>query len=246
MLRGFVIVSLMMRHLTVIVIFLVLAMVAVPAFARDKQYEAKQINLNIDGVLNEWGGSDIIVLDQLKDAGAALPDPNDFSGTAMVGWNSSDPDRIYFAATITDDVNEDTHPVQCWVDDSLEVMFDFQNDANLTQWNVDANGEESCGAAAVENIEWKVVNNGDQWIFEGAINPSAAGQQFEASPGNIIGLSIQFNDCENGVREHQIGWTAGAAWDAAVFGDLIFSADVVAAVEASDKVATIWGALKSQ
>ena len=76
-----------MRFLVVTAILLTLAMLVLPAisYARDLQYEAKQINLKIDGVLSEWGDSDVIVFDQLKDAGAALPDAKDFSGKAMVG-----------------------------------------------------------------------------------------------------------------------------------------------------------------
>jgi hypothetical protein len=101
-----------------------------------------------------------------------------------------------------------------------------------------------------ENLEWIVVNNGDQYIFEGAINPTednpykpGLGVTFQAEVGKIIGLAFHFNDCENGVREHQIGWTPGGAWDANAYGDLIFSAEK-AAVDASGKLATTWGNLR--
>ena len=71
------------------------------------------------------------------------------------------------------------------------------------------------------------------------------GADFFAEVGGLIGLSIHFNDCENGTREHQIGWIAGQAWGAANFGDLIFSEEK-AAVDASGKLAATWGKIKSR
>ncbi len=236
-----------MRYLVVAAALLTLVMVTFSSvsYARDQEYEAKQINLKIDGNLGEWDGSDIMIFEQLKDVGNRVPDAKDFTGTGMIGWNSADPERIYFGATITDDENQDIHPAgdTWWEDDSLEVMFDFLNDTVLTQWTIDANGKEISAEATVDNLEWIVVNTGNQWIFEGAINPSKAGKQFEADPENIIGLAFHFNECENGTREHQIGWTSGGAWDANAYGDLIFSEEQ-AAVDASDKLTTTWGNLK--
>ncbi len=237
-----------MRFFVVVAVFFAVIMVAFPSasYARDKQYVAKQINLNIDGVLNEWGSSNVIVFDQLKDAGAELPDPNDFSGTAMVGWNTADPDRIYFAVTITDSELQDIHPAddKFWEDDSMEFMFDFANDENLAQWNVAADGEELSNTAAADNTEHIVVNDGNQYIFEVAIDPNKAGFSFSAEDGKLIGLCVHYNDCENGIREHQVGWVAGSAWGAENFGDLIFNIEAVAAVDASEKLATTWGSMK--
>ena len=249
-----------MRFSTVAAVLLAVVMVAFPVSARDKQYSAKQIDLTIDGVLNEWGDSDVIVFDQLKDAGAALPDPADFSGEAMVGWNSSDPNRVYFAVTIMDSELQDIHPAddRFWEDDSMEFMFDFDNGMvreTLVQWNVAADGEEISAAATAENTEWIVVNDGDQYIFEVAIDPTkdnpatpGLGVNFKAEAGVTIGLSIHYNDCENGVREHQTGWIAGQAWGAENFGDLIFDAAsvVASAVEFPGKLTTTWGGLKSR
>ena len=239
-----------MRFFTVTAVLLALAVATFPSVshARDQQYSAKQISLNVDGVLNEWGDSDVIIFDQLKDVGATVPDPADFSGSGMIGWNSSDPNRIYFAAIIIDDINQDIHPHDdaWWEDDSLEVMFDLQNDGNLLQWTIDANGTEISASATADNLEWVVVNQGTEYIFEGAIDPSKAGADFTAEVGKIIGLAFHFNECENGTREHQVGWTSGGAWDAAAYGDLIFDAAVVSAVGLSGKLATSWGSLKSQ
>jgi hypothetical protein len=244
-----------MRFLIIMAVFSAMVAVAFPSssYARDQEYEAKQINLKVDGNLNEWKGSDIIIFDQLKDVGTRVPDEKDFTGSGMIGWNSSDPHRIYFAATITDNENQDIHPPgdTWWEDDSLELMFDFANDGQLAQWTIDANGKEISAGGTVENLEWIVVNKGNEWIFEGAIDPTqdnpykpGLGVNFEAEVGLVIGLAFHFNDCENGTREHQIGWTAGGAWDANCYGDLIFSAEK-AAVDLSGKLTTTWGKLRS-
>jgi hypothetical protein len=240
------------RYFALTAVLLALAMVSFTSQARDQEYEAKQVNLKIDGNFSEWKGSDIINFDQIKDVGAGLPDSDDFSGTGMIGWNSSDPNRIYFAATIIDDELQDIHPAgdTWWEDDSLELMFDFDNDAQLAQWTIGANGTDISAGCSEDNLEWILVKKGDEYIFEGAIDPTqdnpykpGLGVNFQAEVDLVIGLAFHYNDCENGTREHQIGWTPGGAWDAACYGDLIFSAERTA-VEPSGKLATTWGSLK--
>ncbi len=241
-----------MRYFALTAIILALVMVPFVSQARDQEYEAKQVDLKIDGNFSEWKGSDIIVFDQLKDVGTKVPDPDDFSGTGMIGWNSSDPNRIYFAATITDDELQDIHPAgdTWWEDDSLELMFDFDNNTQLAQWTIGANGVDISAGCSEDNLKWIVLNKGNEYIFEGAIDPTqdnpykpGLGVNFEAEVDKVIGLAFHYNDCENGTREHQIGWTAGGAWDAACYGDLIFSSEK-AAVEPSGKLAATWGSLK--
>lgn len=230
----------------------ILALFSSISYARDEEYWAKQLILKIDGNLSEWDGSEIMVFDKLKDVGDQVPEADDFTGTGMIAWNSTDPDRVYFAATITDSENQDIHPAgdTWWEDDSLEVMFDFTNDGSLVQWTIDANGVEASAAYTEENLEWIVINNGDEYIFEGAIDPTkdnpdkpGFGVNFQGEVDLVVGLSMHYNDCENGVREHQIGWIPGGAWDAAAYGDLIFSEEILA-VKPSGKLATTWGELK--
>ncbi len=210
--------------------------------ARDKQYEAMQVrNIVIDGNLNEWGaGYPTIALDELKDTGAALPDPADFSGVTMVGWSSSDPERIYLAFIVTDDILQEIHPPddKWWEDDTTEIIFDFQNDGARSKWAVGATGDLSA-LADDTNTEFAIVVDGNQYTFEIAITTPAG---FQTAEGGIVGLSPIYNDCENGVREHQLGWIAGAANNSDNMGDLIFSA--TSSVESSGKLATAWGALK--
>ena len=115
---------------------------------RKKEHTAKQIvNFKVDGDLSEWKRAEFLSLDELKDAGAAIPKASDFKGQGAVGWNANDPTRIYFAVEITDDKLQDVHPfnAQWWEDDSMEFMFDFDNEvvqANLVQWTLGANGTD--------------------------------------------------------------------------------------------------------
>ncbi|MFC1715695.1 sugar-binding protein [Candidatus Poribacteria bacterium] len=211
--------------------------------ARDKQYEAMQVNnIVIDGNLNEWGAAyPTIALDEMKDGTTVLPDPADFSGVVMVGWSSSDPTRVYIAYIVTDDIIKDTNPPNdtWWEDDSAEIIFDFNNDGTNTKWAIGATGELGATATA-DNTEFAIVEGANnQRIYEIAVTGIAG---FQATEGGIVGLSPIYDDGENGVRESQLGWIAGSANDNANQGDIIFAA--ASAVEPSGKLATAWGALK--
>ena len=227
---------------------------------RDKEYVAKQItNLKIDGDLSEWKRAEIVAFDELKDVGDGLPKASDFTGQGRVAWTAKEPTRIYFAVEITDDKLQDANPpgARWWEDDSVEFMFDFENGMvrdTLVQWTLGANGEDLSAAASKENTEWVLVKNGNDYIYEVAIDPTkprgnpqfanpGQGDKFEAEDGLLIGLSFHANDCEGGGREHQIGWTSGGAWDGLSYGDLIFD-DEILDVEPSGKLALMWGALK--
>ncbi len=229
------------------------------AVKRDKEYVAKQIsNLKIDGKIGEWERAEIVAFDELKDVGAGLPNAKDFKGQGRVAWSATDPTRIYFLVEITDDKLQDINPWnnKWWEDDSVEFMFDFENEvirASLVQWTLGANGEDLSAAASKANTEWELVVDGDNYIYEVALDASAArgpnpgnatkGNDFKAKDGLTIGLSFHYNDCENGSREHQIGWMPGQAWDPVAYGDLTFDKEFLD-VEPTGKLALTWGALK--
>jgi len=232
------------------------------AAKRDKQYIAKQItNLKVDGDLSEWKRAEFVDFDELKDAGAALPKSSDFTGRAAIAWTEADPTRIYFAVEITDDKLQDIHAFndKWWEDDSVEFMFDFENEvvrASLVQFTLGANGKDLSAAASVDNTEWVVINNGNDYIYEVALDPTKfprgpnpgnakKGDDFKAEDGLLIGFSFHANDCENGTREHQLGWIPGNAWDPLAYGDLVFDSEILS-VEAFGKLAVTWGSLKAR
>lgn len=250
------------RNIVTILIGLVLIICSTsPIFAakRDKEYVAKQIsNLKIDGDISEWERAEVVAFDQLKDAGAALPKADDFAGKGRVAWSAKDPTRIYFLVEITDDKLQDINPPDSkwWEDDSVEFMFDFDNEvvrAALVQWTLGANGKDLSAAASPDNTEWVLSKSGNNYIYEVALDPTKPrgpipgnpdnGKDFKARDGLTIGFSFHMNDCENGVREHQIGWIAGQAWDALAFGDLTFDKEFLD-VEPAGKLALTWAALK--
>ena len=229
---------------------------------RKKQHAAKQVvNFKVDGNLTEWKRAEFLDLNELKDAGAALPKPSDFKGQGAVGWNANDPTRIYFAVEITDDKLQDINPFnnKWWEDDSMEFMFDFDNDivrASLVQWTLGANGKDLSAAASAANTEWIVVKSGNDYVYEVALDPTKfprgpnpgnakKGEDFKAEAGLLMGLSFHYNDCENGKREHQIGWIPGNAWDELSYGDLTFEIETLG-VEADSKLAVTWGSLKAR
>ena len=229
------------------------------AAKRDKQYVAKQIsNFKVDGDIREWERAEIVAFDELKDAGAALPKASDFTGKGRVAWSGKDPTRIYFLVEITDDKLQDIHPPddKWWEDDSVEFMFDFNNDVirdTLVQWTLGANGKDLSAAASPDNTEWALSKSGNNYIYEVALDPTAprgpnpgnpdSGKDFKAKDGLTIGFSFHMNDCENGVREHQVGWIPGNAWDALAFGDLTFDKEFLD-VEPLGKLALTWAEIK--
>ncbi|MCG9127683.1 hypothetical protein JT359_08805 [Candidatus Poribacteria bacterium] len=226
---------------------------------RDEVYIAKQIdNIKIDGKLQEWDRAEVVLFDQLKDAGAALPKASDFSGKGRVAWSVNDPSRIYFAVEITDDKLQDDNPenAKWWEDDSVEFMFDFDNEINrdeLVQWTLGANGKDHSAAASPDNTEWVLIKEGTKYTYEVAIDAAGprgpnpgnanAGKDFKAKDGLTIGLSFHYNDCENGQRQHQIGWIAGQAWDPIAFGDLTFDKESLD-VNPTGKLALTWSKIK--
>jgi acetyl esterase/lipase len=203
--------------------------------ATDKEYRAKQVNLIVDGKLDEWKNSDVMLLDQLK-GGNSLPGKSDLTGTAMIGLNENDPNRVYVAAVITDDILQDIHPANdhFWEDDSLEIMFDLEwnseaKGSNMTSWTLGANGKDLSPICTPENTEWKVIRDGNKFVYEAALDLTKAGSQapeiyksFKIKPGEFIRFEIQYNDCENGAYENQVGWTYGPPWNKKSFGKLFF------------------------
>jgi len=211
--------------------------------ANEPVYHAKQIELSVDGNLEEWGDSERITLNQLKDVGTTIPRQDDFAGIAMVGWNAKDPKRVYIAAVITDDTIQDVNDAEDkWFnDDCVEIIFDLSKDniaSQLMKWVVGATGNDLSKLANSMNTELKIVKKSNVYYYEMGIDIteiekgiSDANTNFKITPNAIIGFSIAYNDCENSMREHQIGWTAGISSDRATFGNLQFVADTAKTVK---------------
>ena len=197
-------------------------------------YHVKQIDVVIDGTLDEWVGTKAIRMDQIKDVGDTVPNENDYSGEVMVAWNEENPTTLYLAATIKDDAIKNSVPAdgKWYLDDCLEIAFDF-TDENLEQqilkWVIGLEGDDLSVYATPKNTKVAISQEGDVYICEMSIDISKVPEgayQGDITPSfsaeKSIGFSISYNDCENGAREHQMGWTPGKASDKASFGTLYF------------------------
>ena len=239
-----------MRYFLTLSTVLLVAILIMPSISiarEEREYEAKQINnIKIDGNLNEWAEwvePDIIIMNEVF-GGVPPDDPDDFTGSVMVAWSDDDSSRIYFAVKITDSEFQDKGDNPWWTD-SMEFIFDSNNDGGADQFTLGQDGSLTHASANPDNSEWVVVNNGIEFTWEVAITPAPG---FDAHVGDAIGLALSYNDSENEVREHQIRWIAKEnSWGAAVNqGELIFSAEIMklAPVEPLGKAAVTWGGMK--
>jgi hypothetical protein len=173
-------------------------------------------------------------LNQLKDAGTVLPDREDFSGTAMVGWNENTPTKVYIAAVITDNRIQDTNTAtgKWYNDDCLEIAFDLsQNDfvADITKWVIGTTGKNLSVLATKENTDYQIIKDNNTYTFEIAIDLSkidikvdSDNSKFSIRAGDVIGFSLSYNDSDGDIRKYQIGWTAGKSSSRQNFGNLRF------------------------
>lgn len=197
-------------------------------------YEVKQLDVKLDGVLDEWDGMAEINLNKLKDAGTSLPAEDDFLGRVMLAWNEANPTTLYIAARIKDDVIKDTVPAdgKWYQDDCLEIVFDTSEKKEvqqLTKWVVGVEGKDLSVLANAENTAVVMTRNGEEYIYELSIDiskvPTGTYQgdvNLEFSKERSVGFSISYNDGEKRDRQHQIGWTEGKSSDRSTLGTLQF------------------------
>ncbi len=197
-------------------------------------YNVKQLNVNLDGNLDEWSNITSIKLNQIKDAGDSLPADTDFSGEVKLAWNPLSPNTLYIAATITDDVIIDKNePTGKWYnDDCLEIAFDLSNNEmpeQLIKWVCGADGKDLSCLATSDNMNIALSKQNNTSTYEIAIDISKIDSSLLQSKsatniksGMCIGFSISYNDSDKDTREHQIGWTAGKSSDRSTMGNIIF------------------------
>ena len=197
-------------------------------------YKASQIELKLDGKLDEWKNSEKIELNQLKDVGDELPSKEDFSGTVYIGWNEKEPNAIYIAASIEDDVIKSKIPSdgKWYHADCLEMALDFSRDGiaeQFVKWVVGAKEGELSVAANKENTHLAIDHSGSVINYEMMIYVDQIDDSIFINKNPIVvdstlelGLSICYNDNDKETREHQIGWTSGASNDRTMIGNIIF------------------------
>lgn len=197
-------------------------------------YDVEQLNVQLDGFLDEWDNVATINLNQIKDAGDALPSAEDFSGQVKLAWNEESSTTLYIAAVVTDDEIANVVPAdgKWYKDDCLEIVFDTSTEQNLqqlTKWVIGAGSSDLSVLATTDNTTVATSKNGNETIYEISIDiskvPAGTYQGEDDSnlvAGKNIGFSICYNDGEGGDRQHQIGWTKGKSSDRTTLGTLHF------------------------
>ena len=197
-------------------------------------YEVPQLEVKLDGSLQEWNEVDSIRLNQIKDAGNVLPSEADFNGQVKLAWNETNPTTLYIAAQIQDDEIKNTVAAdgKWYQDDCLEIVFDVSTEQEiqqLTKWVIGAGSLDLSVLASSENTVVAISDNGNETIYEISIDISKVpdgtyqgGESFAFAVGRKIGFSICYNDGEDGDRQHQIGWTVGKSSDRTTLGTLYF------------------------
>ncbi|NQT24628.1 hypothetical protein HQ585_04675, partial [candidate division KSB1 bacterium] len=183
----------------------------------------------IDGELDlEWYAVPvvkcIVMTSQDPDAPEGT-DPDDYLDLSVSCRVSYDADNFYFFAEVIDDQPGEVDGADTYANDSFEIYFDGSNDKSETyvpeddkqwRWVYDEPGEHLPDTESA----WLDTDYGCN--FELAI--PAADLPFTLEPGFDIGFDVQYNDRDNGAREHLARWwhTSNNSWaNTSYFGDAV-------------------------
>jgi len=209
----------------------------------------------LDGVLNEWGG-DVAVLDVMEQSdGATWAGIADCSATFYSMWDNT---NIYIGVRVTDDaIVTDAVGGNIWQNDCAEILFGTTNavegHAEHYQYGITPNGltynwcnMEGVGQKEIDYVQLATSETGSGYIMECAI-PYSNMPSLSFTAGSTIGYNVCVDDSDGAdeAPAFQLSWHGlGAHNQTEGFGHLIFTSDPVAAVSASDKLATTWSSIK--
>lgn len=192
-------------------------------------YDAAKVSgVALDGKLDEWGSARPMPLDQLKDAGSSMPDPQDCTAAGYVAWDPSKPSCLYAALTVTDDVFQLHDSASFWENDCLELLVDLSDVGGTVpfqQWVINVDGKTinyiHCDSG---NCQVAVQREGHNATFEVMVDLSKSLPEFAGYDlaGKTIGFCLCYDDGEGGSRQHQVGLIAGKTLDPRNFANLKF------------------------
>ncbi len=194
---------------------------------QNRTVEAPVLSITIDGDLGEWPDEGFMAFDGLKDAGSALPDQADLQASGMLAWDKEHPGCLCVAVKVKDDVFQERDNESFWLNDSVELLLDLSDSVTLrpcVQWSVNINGRDVNGSdGSAASCEARTIIKGGAATFEFRVDIGRMLPEFKGfSPeGKTLGVSLAYNDCEGGKREHQVGITAGDTWTPGNFANLI-------------------------
>ncbi|MGN0159978.1 MAG: alpha/beta hydrolase fold domain-containing protein [Lachnospiraceae bacterium] len=176
-----------------------------------------------DGDISEWKDCQRISLDKLKDAGKEIPSQDIYEGFVYVGVNQEEPNKIYLALDIKDDtISVSNAKGSKWYnDDCIEIAFDFSDENKIKpiyKWVISADGSKLSEKANSNNTKVYSIKKENTTTYEIEIDLSEYG--FTVNSNLHFGMSIAYNNARNGVREYQLGWTAGASSDRTLFANV--------------------------
>ena len=191
--------------------------------------------------------------------------PDDHQTCFAILW---DPEAIYIAIAVDDDEHEHANPA-AWNGDGAQLAFEMSGKrtagGQMFLYNIglddkakdillDALNENPGGAGIVPDEDIAIVRNEDEKETYYELRFTAEELQVKGkkfSEGFKFGLGICVNDGDKGAgQDGQKGWS-GWYTHSIVFGKnsehtgLVVLTNEALAVEASDKLATTWGQLKS-
>lgn len=197
------------------------------------EYHAKQVDLVLDGKLDEWGDSAWVTFDRATswDEGVKLPESNDFAGKVMLGWNAAAPSHLYLATEVTDDYLKSIHDgsTNPWENDTLQIMIDYSRNGKvkyspIINWIFDYNGKDFGGYGSKNNMDFRVLNQGDRYTIEATIDLSdkAPTPDFKLSAGDFLGAGITCNDYDEDNSPVTVGWAPGGVWESTAYVKVVF------------------------
>ena len=189
--------------------------------------------------------------------------PDDHETCFMIVWDS---DAVYIALSVTDDEHEHAAG-QAWNGDGAQLAFDMTAERKVgagpqlflynmglddSAKNLILGNERTHGSPGLADDDVVIVRDeGEKKTYYELRFPADALKAGEFSDGDAFGLGICVNDGDKGAGQGgQKGWS-GWYTHSIVFGKnsehtgLVTLTDEVLAVEATNKLTTTWGKLKS-
>lgn len=185
---------------------------------------------NVDGNLDDWDDTGAVRLD-VTTASYKQNDPTspaDLSGELRSQWNET---YLYLAISVNDDVLVWDSGNKVWLDDSIELAFNADDDPRLLgpldhQYNVRVNGDVSDKAdlnlPSSQGVIGKVQRESKRYTAELAIPWSALYTVSLPVSGTVLGFNWALNDDDQDGKRTWLVWSGSQTASAAdQFGRLL-------------------------
>lgn len=155
----------MLAKKIVLALVIISLLPVLPILAGDKTYEAIKVKpIKVDGDISDWPVN--VVWDELKVLGAFVQPtgPDDLTAKFAVTY-STEENRIYIAAKITDDATFAVKPIEdggAWENDRLEIYIDGDNSKKDTAYKYETAQQYAVYGPAEKNVKF---NGGERAVL---------------------------------------------------------------------------------